>query len=156
LGKHRVEERRDASGVPALGLWCAAEPKVGDFGHAAWGDQDVGGLQISVEDRRPGGFQRLRRIAALEREIYFKSHISLWEHSSHFRLIGRGVPSVSVVSQLMSCRNGDLQSLLILRQLCVLIDSSKLVQLLLPHHYSTIEPFSFETPHPSGLAELDN
>jgi len=32
---------------------------------------------------------------------YFKSHISLWEHSSHFRLIGRGVPSVSVVSQLM-------------------------------------------------------
>jgi len=36
-----------------------------------------------------------------EREIYFKSHISLWEHSSHFRLIGRGVPSVSVVSQLM-------------------------------------------------------
>jgi len=35
------------------------------------------------------------------REIYFKSHISLWEHSSHFRLIGRGVPSVSVVSQLM-------------------------------------------------------
>jgi len=36
-----------------------------------------------------------------EREIYFKSHISLWEHSSHLRLIGRGVPSVSVVSQLM-------------------------------------------------------
>jgi len=36
-----------------------------------------------------------------EREIYFKSHISLWKHSSHFRLIGRGVPSVSVVSQLM-------------------------------------------------------
>jgi len=32
-----------------------------------------------------------------EREFYFKSHISLWEHSSHFRLIGRGVPSVSVV-----------------------------------------------------------
>jgi hypothetical protein len=30
-----------------------------------------------------------------------KSHISLWEHSSHFRLIGRGVPSVSVVPQLM-------------------------------------------------------
>jgi len=36
-----------------------------------------------------------------EREIYFKSHISLWEHSSHIRLIGRGVPSVSVVSQLL-------------------------------------------------------
>jgi len=36
-----------------------------------------------------------------EREIYFKSHISWWEHSSHFRLIGRGVPSVSVVSQLV-------------------------------------------------------
>jgi len=36
-----------------------------------------------------------------EREIYFMSHISLWEHSSHFRLIGRGVPSVSVVSQLV-------------------------------------------------------
>jgi len=36
-----------------------------------------------------------------EREIYFKSHISLWEHSSHVRLIGRGVPSVSVVSPLM-------------------------------------------------------
>jgi len=36
-----------------------------------------------------------------EREIYFKSHNSLWEHSSHFRLIGRGVPSVSVVSQLV-------------------------------------------------------
>jgi len=33
-----------------------------------------------------------------EREIYFKSHFSLWEHSSHFRLIGRGVPSVLVVS----------------------------------------------------------
>jgi len=30
-----------------------------------------------------------------ERETYFKSHISLWEHSSHFRLIGRGIPSVS-------------------------------------------------------------
>jgi len=36
-----------------------------------------------------------------EREIYFKSHISLWEHPSHFRLIGRGVPRVSVASQLM-------------------------------------------------------
>jgi len=36
-----------------------------------------------------------------QREIYFKSHISLWEHSSHFRLIGRRVPSVSVFSQLM-------------------------------------------------------
>jgi len=35
------------------------------------------------------------------REIYFKSHISWWEHSSHFRLIERGVPSVSVVSQLV-------------------------------------------------------
>jgi len=33
-----------------------------------------------------------------EREIYFKSHGSLWEHSSHFRLIGRGVPSVSFFS----------------------------------------------------------
>jgi len=28
-----------------------------------------------------------------------KSHVSLWEHSSHFRLVGRGVPGVSVVSQ---------------------------------------------------------
>jgi len=36
-----------------------------------------------------------------KREIYFKSYISLWEHSSHFRLIGRDVPSVSVVSQLV-------------------------------------------------------
>jgi len=36
-----------------------------------------------------------------EREIYFKSHISWWEHSSNFRLIGRGVPSVPVVSQLV-------------------------------------------------------
>jgi len=33
-----------------------------------------------------------------EREIYFKSHISLWEHSSHFRPIGRGVPSVCCFS----------------------------------------------------------
>jgi len=33
-----------------------------------------------------------------EKDIYFKSHISLWEHSSHFKLIGRGLPSV-VVSQ---------------------------------------------------------
>jgi len=34
-----------------------------------------------------------------EREsFYFKSHISLWEHSSHFRLIGRGVPSVLFLS----------------------------------------------------------
>jgi len=31
-----------------------------------------------------------------EREIFTsKSHISLWEHSSHFRLIGRGVHSAS-------------------------------------------------------------
>jgi len=44
------------------------------------------------------------RIYEIEKKkIYFKSHISLWEHSSHFRLIGRGVPSVSVVSQLMFC-----------------------------------------------------
>jgi len=35
-----------------------------------------------------------------ERERFTsKSHISLSEHSSHIRLIGRGVPSVSVVSQ---------------------------------------------------------
>jgi len=34
-------------------------------------------------------------------EISFKSHISLWEHTSHFKLIGRGVPSVCVVSQLV-------------------------------------------------------
>jgi len=40
-------------------------------------------------------------VCQAQREIYFKSHISLWEHSSHFRLVGRGVPSVSVVSQLM-------------------------------------------------------
>jgi len=33
-----------------------------------------------------------------EREIYFKSHISWWEHSSRFRLIGRGMPSVSCFS----------------------------------------------------------
>jgi len=33
--------------------------------------------------------------------FYFKSHISLWEHSSHSRLIGRDVPSVSVLSQLI-------------------------------------------------------
>jgi len=37
---------------------------------------------------------------AAKREIYFMSHISWWEHSSHFRLIGRGVPR-SVVSQLV-------------------------------------------------------
>jgi len=43
----------------------------------------------------------LENMTEREREIYFKSHISLWEHSSHFRLIGRGVPSVPVVSQLM-------------------------------------------------------
>jgi len=43
----------------------------------------------------------LRFALAREREIYFKSHISWWEHSSHFRLIGRGVPSVSVVTQLV-------------------------------------------------------
>jgi len=43
----------------------------------------------------------LERESEREREIYFKSHISLREHSSHFRLIGRGVPSVSVVSQLV-------------------------------------------------------
>jgi len=36
-----------------------------------------------------------------EREIYFKSRISSWEHSSHFRLIGRGFLSVSVVTQLV-------------------------------------------------------
>jgi len=38
-----------------------------------------------------------------EREIYFKSHISWWEHSTMSLkwLIGRGVPSVSVDSQLV-------------------------------------------------------
>jgi len=44
---------------------------------------------------------RLASPSQREREIYFKSHISWWEHSSHFRLIGRGVPSVSAVSQLV-------------------------------------------------------
>jgi len=44
---------------------------------------------------------QLAKPGGREREIYFKSHISLWEHSSHCRLIGRGVPSVSIVSQLM-------------------------------------------------------
>jgi len=38
-----------------------------------------------------------------EREIYFKSHISWWEHSSHFRLIGRGVP------QCVSCFSANVQ-----------------------------------------------
>jgi len=33
-----------------------------------------------------------------EREIYFESHISWWEHSSLFRLIGRGVPNVLFLS----------------------------------------------------------
>jgi len=36
-----------------------------------------------------------------ETENSSSTHISLWEHSSHFRLIGRGVPSVSAVSQLL-------------------------------------------------------
>jgi len=36
-----------------------------------------------------------------ERVFTSNTHNSLWEHSSHFRLIGRGVPSVSVVSQLL-------------------------------------------------------
>jgi len=30
-----------------------------------------------------------------DRYLLLSTHISLWEHSSHFRLIGRGVPSVS-------------------------------------------------------------
>jgi len=50
-----------------------------------------------MHDRSGGGGGRCMR----EREIYFKSHNSWWEHSRHFRLIGRGVPSVSVVSQLV-------------------------------------------------------
>jgi len=33
-----------------------------------------------------------------ERELLQSAHISLWEHSSHNRLIGRGVPDVSFVS----------------------------------------------------------
>jgi len=43
----------------------------------------------------------VRETIAKESEFYFKSHISLWEHSSHFRLIRKGVSSVSVVSQLV-------------------------------------------------------
>jgi len=50
-------------------------------------------------DRQP---VRMTRGWDREREFYFtKSHISLWEYSSDFRLIGRGVPIVSVVSQLV-------------------------------------------------------
>jgi len=52
---------------------------------------------VAIQGSQPEELGRER-----EREVYFKSHIvSLWEHSSHFRLIGRGVPSVSVVSQLV-------------------------------------------------------
>jgi len=43
----------------------------------------------------------VKRLPQREREIDFKSHISLWEHSSHVRLIGRSVPSVFVVSRLV-------------------------------------------------------
>jgi len=34
-----------------------------------------------------------------ERDLLQSTHISLWEHSSHDRLIGRGVPGVSFVSR---------------------------------------------------------
>jgi len=73
----------------------------GSFKNLCWryGNRSVwlGGAEIlAIGGSEGGGVARER-----EREIYFKSHISLWEHSSHFRLIGRGVPSVSVVSQLM-------------------------------------------------------
>jgi len=40
-------------------------------------------------------------IGRKERNIYFKSNISLLVHSSHSSLIVRGVPGVSVVSQLV-------------------------------------------------------
>jgi len=36
-----------------------------------------------------------------ERDILQSTHISLWEHSSHCKLIGRGVSCVSGVSQLV-------------------------------------------------------
>jgi len=40
-----------------------------------------------------------RKLRAREREnLLQSSHISLWEHSSHFMLIGRSVPSVSCFS----------------------------------------------------------
>jgi len=35
-----------------------------------------------------------------KRGLNQNTHISEWEHSSHFRLIGRGVPSVSFIPQL--------------------------------------------------------
>jgi len=43
----------------------------------------------------------LYRLAKSERDLLQSTHTSSWEHSSHFRLIGRGVPSVSLVSQLV-------------------------------------------------------
>jgi len=34
-----------------------------------------------------------------KRDLLQSTHISLWEHSSHARLIGRGIPGVSLVSR---------------------------------------------------------
>jgi len=60
----------------------------------------IGPLQLMMYLRHSQGGE-FRVGGGGEREIYFKSHIFWWEHSSHFRLIGRGVPSVSVVSLLV-------------------------------------------------------
>jgi len=43
-----------------------------------------------------GDIEPLKRVR--ERDLPHSTHISLWEHSSHLRLIGRGVPSVSCFS----------------------------------------------------------
>jgi len=46
-------------------------------------------------------YSRNNKLVRGRERFYFKSHITVWEHYSHFRLIGRGVPSVSAVSQLV-------------------------------------------------------
>jgi len=58
-------------------------------------------LLASLQDLHPRTSYSWDLLPTLEGEgeIYSKSHISWWEHSSHFRPAGRGVHSVSVVSQ---------------------------------------------------------
>jgi len=70
-------------------------PRAGD--HGGKGGVNLDGLVREKERESERGRGRFTS----------SSHISLWEHSSHLRLIGRDVPSVSVVSQLVY--NGEVE-----------------------------------------------
>lgn len=83
----------------------ASETKVVDLGDALGGDEDVGGFEVAVDDRRRAGVEVLEPLGNAEHDL---------EHGEEGRMLDRTdiVEQVTVRAQLGADHHGDAGRLL--------------------------------------------